>query len=662
MKYQHLFETGSIGNLRLKNRVVMPPMGTNLAGINGEVTDHQIAYYEERAKGGAGLIIVEFSCIDYEYGKGFINQLRIDDDRFIPGILRLVNAVHKYGTKLFMQIHHGGRQSSSQLIGGNQIVAPSPITCAAIGEEPRELTNTEVKEIIDKYVLAAVRCKNAGVDGVEVHGAHGYLINQFLSPYTNLRTDEYGGSFDNRMKFLEEIILGIREKCGADYPVTVRLSVDEFVEGGIDLALGKKIARYLEELGVDALHISAGNYDSMDKVIESSIYKQGWRVYLAEEIKKEVKIPVIAVGVIREPEYANSVISEGKADFVAIGRGQIADPEWSKKAMEGRANEIRRCISCLHCIKTAMSGGHIQCSINIRAGRELEFPELRKIEVKRNVAIVGGGPAGMEAARVLSLKGYDVTIFEKDNKLGGQLNLVHQPIAKEKMNWMIEYLCNEMKRLNVNVRLNTEATIEEIKALQPYAVFIATGANPIIPDVEGNHLAMVCDYEDVLLERKELLNKKIAVVGSGMVCYSITSQLAKQDNDVTLIEIPTETGSKVTPHTRQMLVTRLKNAGVEILTGHEVTKIKPNVILLADSRGQQKEIELDHLVFSMGTQSYNPLEDHYCNHFENVFVIGDAINPGSITNAIKDGFEKAYVLESIVTNRVVEKELVETLS
>ncbi|OLS40431.1 FAD-dependent oxidoreductase [Bacillus sp. MRMR6] len=662
MKYRHLFEKGSIGNLKLKNRVVMPPMGTNLSGPNGEVTDHQIAYYEERAKGGAGLIIVEFSCIDYEYGKGFINQLRIDDDRFIPGILRLVNAVHKYGTKLFMQIHHGGRQSSSQLIGGNQIVAPSPVTCAAIGEEPRELSNAEVIEIVDKFVLAAVRCKNAGVDGVEVHGAHGYLINQFLSPYTNLRTDEYGGNFENRMKFLEEIILGIREKCGADYPVTVRLSVDEFVEGGIDLTLGKKISRYLEKLGVDALHISAGNYDSMDKVIETSVYKQGWRVYLAEEIKKEVKIPVIAVGVIREPEFANSVLSDGKADFVAIGRGQIADPEWSKKAMEGRETEIRKCISCLHCIKTAMSGGHIQCSINIRAGRELEFPELRKIELKRNVAIVGGGPAGMEAARVLSLKGYDVTLFEKDDKLGGQLNLVHQPIAKEKMNWMIDYLCNEMKRLNVNVCLNTEATIEEIKALQPYAVFIATGANPIISDVEGNHLAMVCDYEDVLLERRGLVNKKIAVAGSGMICYSVTSQLAKQGNFVTLIEVPTETGSKVTPNTRHMLITRLKNTGVEILTDHQVVEIKPNAVLLADGEGILQKLEVDHLVFSMGTKSFNPIEDTYRKYIENVFVIGDAINPGSITNAIKDGFEKAFVLESIVTNRVVGKELVETLS
>ncbi|WP_147534617.1 NAD(P)/FAD-dependent oxidoreductase [Bacillus marasmi] len=658
MNYRYLFEKGKIGQVTLRNRLIMPAMGTGLAGPDGEMTDHVIAYYEERAKGGTGLIITEYTSVDYKLGRANFNQLRIDEDRFLPGFYRLANAVHKYGAKIFVQLQHPGRETTSYTLNGQQIVAPSPVACAAIGEVPRELTTEEVKGIVNQFVMGALRCKMAGVDGVELHGAHGYLINQFMSPGTNLRTDEYGGSFKNRMRFSKEIVEGIKAKCGQDFPVSIRISVDEYEkEGGLTIELSQKVARYLEEVGYDAIHASCGNYNSMDKMVESMMFEQGWRVPLAEAVKQVVSIPVVAVGTIREPEFAEGILAAGKADFIAMGRGHIADPEWAKKALEGRESEIRKCINCLNCTRNP---GHIKCSLNIRAGRELEFKEIHKIEEKRHVAIVGGGPGGMETARVLRLKGYDVTIFEKDSKLGGQLNLVKHPTAKEKMNWMIDYHCNEMKRLNVDVRFNTEASFEAINDLKPYAVFIATGAKPIIPNIIGHNLPNVCDYEDVLLERKEFVNKKMVVMGSGMVCYSITGQLAKQGNDVTLIEVPTETGSKVTPHTRAMLLNRLKNENVNIIEGKEVVEIHPQSVIVSDENGQHSEINLDYFVFSMGTESYNPLEELYKQHFENVFVIGDAINPGSITNAIKDGFEHAYVLESIVTNKV-DKEVQKVL-
>lgn len=646
MKYPHLFTVGKIGSLKLKNRVVMPAMGTRMATTNGELTEQQIRYYEERAKGGTGLIINEFTTVDFELGRAAANQLRFDDDRFIPGFRRLADAVHTYGARIFVQLHHAGRESSSYLTGGKQIVAPSPVTCEAVGEEPRELSTSEVKEIIGKFVEGAARCQAAGIDGVELHGAHGYLINQFLSPNTNLRTDEYGGSFEKRMRFVEEIIQGIKQQCGADYPVTVRLSVDEFEEGGMDLTLSRKVSRYLEKIGVDGIHASSGNYNTMEKVIESPLFEEGWRVYLAEEIKKEVNIPVFAVGNIRDPQFVESILADGRADFVAIGRGHIADTDWVRKVAEGREKEIRMCISCLHCVYTK---GYIECSVNVRAGRELEFLEMKKINEKRHVVIVGGGPGGMEAARVLAIRGFDVTLLEKNGQLGGQLNLVTDPIYKKKMARYVQYLINEMDRLNIDIRLNSEASVGLIKLMKPDVVLLATGGTPRVPDFEGLELPHVSNYRNVKVENSIFTGQKIAVIGSGMVCHSTSRRLSEQENDVTLIEILTESARKISPQTRMKLMEKLKSEGIQVITGHDVSEITAEgVILKEEKTGETKAIEVEQVVIAMGVQAYNPLEEPLRKVMEHIIVIGDAAGHTSLADATKGGFEAAYHLEEAV--------------
>lgn len=653
MRYEHLFSKGKIGSLELKNRVVMTAMGIGLANPDGTASERIIKYYEERAAGGVGLIVTEVTRVNDEHGVGEALQLSVTRDEHIEPLRIFTDVIHQYGTKLFLQLHHPGRQTASALIGGQPVVAPSAIPCGVMKQETRALTTEEVEGVIQDFINGAKRAKAAGVDGVELHGAHGYLINQFLSPYTNKRTDQYGGSFENRLRFLKEIIMGIRKECG-DFPLMVRLTVDEFLptigvkEKGIELEDGVRIVQELEQLGIDAIDVSCGIYETMNTAIEPISYPQGWRTNLTRAVKDAVNIPVVGVNVIRKAEFAEELLEGESIDFVGIGRGLLADPEWVKKVEEGREDEIRYCMSCLHCFESIFNG-HVKCAVNPRTARELEYNEFKIDGEGLPVAIIGAGPAGMEAARVLAIRGFKPVIFEKEAVVGGQLQLADKPPRKEKLTWLIETMEAQLKKLNVEIRLNTEATIEELNALNPYAVFIASGAEAVIPPIDGVTKGNAYTTTDILKGTVELRDKKVAVIGSGLTGLETAEFLAEHGNQVTVIEMQDTLGKGAYFQNLIDVLGRLHGLGVGMMLGHRLEKITSGKIILEKvDTSEMIDFPVDAVVLALGVKANSELVNSIKANFSNVKEMGDVKKSGKIAHAIRDGFVEAYNLEAKV--------------
>lgn len=646
MNYPKLFTRGKIGGLELKNRIVLPPMGTNMASYTGEATDEIIRFYTERAKGGCGLIITEITRIDDVTGVGMTGQLSVTSGSFVRKLVQLTDAVHQYDSRIFLQLQHPGREISSRSLGGVQPVAPSPIPCKVVGETPRELTEAECEDLIRKFVTGAVYAKMAGFDGVELHAAHGYLLNQFLSPYTNKRTDRFGGSPENRMTFIREIILGIHRACGSAFPVSVRLSCDEYVEGGLTPADGVWIARQLEQLGVAAIDVSAGIYESGYASIEPQGLPEGWKKHLAAEIKKNVSIPVIAVNNIKYPATAERYLEEGVCDFAAIGRGQLADPQWGAKAKAGRDDEIRKCLGCMHCFNCLGKLHPIECTVNPVVGREGRFNEdtLKRDGDGRTVVVVGGGPAGMHAALVCAKRGYRVTLLERTDRLGGTVNLAVIPPHKEMLADLIKTQTLELTHAGVDVRLNTEATVESIRALAPYGVILACGGSPIIPGIPGVELAHVCTAEQALSAQCELGGKNVVIIGGGVTGLETAEVLAAKGNRVTVVEMARQAGASLYATVRLFLTGRLQTAGVKILTGKKLTEIRPGEVALADSHsGEVSTLAVDAVVLAMGVRPLRTLAEQVLDEFDHVTMVGDVSRPGQIADAMREANDKAFV-------------------
>lgn len=690
MQYPLMFSEGKIGNVTIKNRVVMPPMEVGVGKTDGTPGEQMISYYEARAKGGVGLIITETTRVNEKHGALAPGQLALSSDRHIEPFRKMVDRVHKHGTKIFVQLHHPGRQTLSLLVAfwqmsqvmgriappywkvffnvaklGDKIektgllpsvVSASDIPCRMEKQKTRALTKKEIKELVGQFASAARRAKEAGADGVELHAAHGYLIQQFLSPYTNRRTDEYGGSFENRMRFITEIYHAVRGQCGKDFPVIVRLSVDEFYRmigeenQGIELDEGVKIAKYLENLGVDGIDVSSASYETMNYWLEPTTFEPGWRKHLAKAVKDNVHIPVLAANMIRSPEQAEKQLEEGCQDFVNLGRPLICDPEWVNKAQSGREDEIKRCLNCLFCMeslfKNSLDGKCAQCSVNPRFGREFEIPEeLPKDGYGRTVVVVGAGAAGLMAAETLSRRGFKVIVLEKNAYVGGQLQLADKPPHKEKIGWCYTDLEKSAVRNGAEIRLNTTATVDMIREINPYAVVIATGGEAVKPRIPGYDKPHVYTTTQALDGSAKLTGKRVAVIGSGMTGLETAEKLVEDGNSVFIVEMADEVAPGTYHQQLEDALPKLEKANVEILTSTKLVKINDDSVELEGAKnGMKSEKKADAVVLAVGVRSVNDLVEETRKNF-NTVVVGDADKVGRIANATRSAFDAALSLK-----------------
>jgi len=631
-----LFTPHKINNCIIPNRLVVTAMVANYCNQDGTATDQYIAYHEEKAKGGWGLIITEDYGVN-ENAKGYQNIACLYNDEQMESHKKLTDTIHQYDSKIFAQIYHPGRQTSHFVNGDVQPVAPSAIPCPWCRDLPRELTIEEIKEIIGQFGDSALRAKKAGFDGIEIHGAHGYLIAEFLSPYTNKRSDEYGGGFENRVRFLREVIVDVRSKVGKGFPVIIRISGDEMVEGGRTIAETRELAIELEDMGFDAIHVSSGVYGNYNKGIVSTMYAEhGWTADFAAEVKKLVNIPIITCNRINDPKMADTLICLDKADFVGMGRGSLADPELPNKAKNGDFESIRYCLGCLQgCVSQLLKGASITCLVNPELGLEYKKQEMKTSNPK-NIMVIGGGPGGLEAAMIAAKKGHKVTIFEKSDDLGGQFKAAAYPPCKGELATFTAWLRNELKKLNVKIQMKTTVDEEIIKSENPDAIIVATGGTPVVPNIKGIDLPKVVIAEDVLLGKIPTTDN-VVVCGGGEVGGETAATLAQQEKNISIVEMLPDMLNELDEVQTISLKKILNYYGVKSYLETKVVEITEEGVVCENKEGIFT-IPATTIILAFGYKPNNSIEVVAKANCKEVYVIGGAKKTGNAMTAVREGY------------------------
>ncbi|MDI7259199.1 MAG: FAD-dependent oxidoreductase [Thermodesulfobacteriota bacterium] len=649
-EFAKLFEPGRIGKMLVRNRIVMAAMGTHSVDFDSQMNDRTIHYYGARAKGGAGLIITQ--GVEYLPGARIPHMLSIDDDMFIPRLTQLVTLVHKHGAKIACQISHTGtkiqaHQEALEKPKEAGILGPSAVHCVTFGVLPRAMTREEVRDHVEKWSDGAHRAKRAGFDAIEIHGAHGYFLGAFLSGYQNRRTDEYGGSLKNRARFACEVISRTRQKVGPDFPILFRFNGCDFIAGGITVEEAVLMAPLFVEAGADVLDISAANQDTRQWRDLTYLFPDAAIVYTAEAIKKVVNVPVITVGKIGDPVLADSILKEGRADFIAMGRALLADPELPNKAKEGRLEDIRRCIYCNNCRlghgKKGLiekKGAGLSCTVNPELLREKEF-EIKLAAKPKKVMVIGGGLAGMEASRVLKERGHNVCLYEKSDKLGGLWNTAALDPSKAHFATVTDYLSRGLRKAGVPTFIKREVTPQIVYKEKPDAVVLATGATPKslnIPGIDRGNVVQAIDF----LAGKAEVGQRVVVIGGRLVGMETALMLAEQGKKVSIVTL-FGLGEDGVPLERNIFVVlreRLVEHGVVIYANSPVLEIAEKGIFFA----WEKElgfVPADTVVLAVGLKPENNLAEELKRMVSEFYAIGDCVDPRNALEAINEGAEIA---------------------
>lgn len=651
--YNALLSEGRIGNVAIKNRMVMSPMGVNIEGLDGRSNEEELAYFEARAKGGCGLIIVGVVRVNDVHGNELPRQLSATSDDKIDSIRALADRIHPYGTKIFCQLQHPGREIEVELQPGQEfVVSASDKACKVTNAPTRALSTEEVRSLIGDFVDAAKRCKEAGMDGVELHAGHGYLLQQFISPYTNNRTDEYGGSVENRCRMVTEIIKGIHKECGDDYPVGVRVTVEEFLsetgvtEPSLELPEGCMVCRILEDAGADYLNVTVGLYETGIFSVEPLSFPEGWRHDILQAVRESVSIPLVAVSAFRTPAVMEQFLEEGVIDFCASGRCWLADPEYGKKIAEGREDEIRGCIGCMRCIASVPENALIdqpcECSVNPEACREYKYGPLPSAEEGKHVLIIGAGPSGLKAAETLARRGIRVTVADKHGDIGGTMHYqAAVPPHKDRYNRLMGYFKKQFELIgNIELMMDTVADIDLVKELDPDAVIVATGSIPLIPKrIPGHDNPVVKSVEDVLEGHIAIEGKNVIVIGSGLTGIE-TAEFLCDTNNVTIADMADKIGKGAAPGYVADVAMHLEKAEVPILLGHTLKEICDDHVVVEDlATNEEKVLPADAVILALGSRTDSAFPDELKEAGFETYTIGSALKDGTIVLASRAGYE-----------------------